>query len=113
MMQNNFRTRGGPKRFLVFIFFILLMALVLGALVMWLWNAILPELLNVKAINYWQAVGLVVLCKILFGNFRPPAGQGPQYFGKPDWRKKWMGMNDAEKEKFKEEWRKRCERPKE
>ncbi len=46
---------------------------VLGLLVMSLWNALLPAILGVKAIGFLQALGLLVLCRILFGGlgFRP------------------------------------------
>lgn len=45
-------------------------AVVLGLVIMWLWNAIVAPKLNAGTINYWEAVGLFVLCKILFGGFR-------------------------------------------
>lgn len=37
-------------------------------LVQLLWNALLPELFGLTSITYWQAVGINVLCGILFGN---------------------------------------------
>ena len=37
------------------------------AIVMLLWNLTLPDLFGVKKINYWRAVGLYLLCGILFG----------------------------------------------
>jgi hypothetical protein len=67
------------RRFGMFPLMALAAALVLGAAVRWLWNAILPALLNVNPISYWQAVGLLVLCRILFGNF----GGRPGGFGAP------------------------------
>lgn len=43
---------------------------VLGAVVMGLWNALLPNLFaGVKEISYLQALGVLLLSKILFGNF--------------------------------------------
>jgi len=33
---------------------------------MWLWNALLPELFGLKEIGYLQAVGLLMLSGILF-----------------------------------------------
>ena len=113
MMQGNYKSKGGPKRFLMIPLFITAAALLLGAVVMWLWNAILPSLLDIKPITYWQSVGLLVLCKILFGNFRPGGGGGRPSHGRPYWKDKWGTMNDEEKMKFKEEWKKRCERRKE
>jgi hypothetical protein len=35
--------------------------------VMQLWNCLLPDIMNVTPINFWQAMGIFVLCKILFG----------------------------------------------
>jgi len=34
--------------------------------VMLLWNALLPDLFNFKEIDFWQALGLVILCSLLF-----------------------------------------------
>jgi hypothetical protein len=42
-----------------------LMAL-FGWVVMSLWNWLMPDLFGLKRIGYWQAWGLLVLCKILF-----------------------------------------------
>lgn len=48
---------------------------VLGSLVMLLWNAILPALFTgVRPIGYLQALGLLVLSRILFGGFRGGPG---------------------------------------
>ena len=108
------------KRFWMFPFFGLAAALLLGAAVRWLWNAILPDLVNVNAISYWQAVGLIVLCRILFGNF----GGGPGRWNKQDfsgkfggesafgsWKNKFRNMTDEERVKFRQEMRRRCWRP--
>lgn len=35
--------------------------------VMLLWNNLLPEILGVTAITFWQAMGIFILSKILFG----------------------------------------------
>jgi Ca2+/H+ antiporter, TMEM165/GDT1 family len=74
--------------------------------VMWLWNAILPEVLGVKMITFWQALGMLVLSKILFSGF----GRGPRrgHAFKERMREKWMHMTPEEKEKFKQEWKDRC-----
>ncbi len=42
--------------------------LVFGAVIMWLWNALLPDLFHFGTITYWQAVGLAVLARLLFGS---------------------------------------------
>jgi hypothetical protein len=38
-----------------------------GTIVMHLWNWLLPELFGWPQIGYWQAIGLLALCRILFG----------------------------------------------
>ena len=48
-----------------------LFALMFGWLVMLLWNKLLPSIFNITSITYWQAVGLVILTKLLFGGFGP------------------------------------------
>lgn len=40
---------------------------VFGLAVMLLWNWLMPELFGLQAISFWQAAGLLVLCKVLFG----------------------------------------------
>ncbi|MCK4694835.1 MAG: hypothetical protein KAT74_03690 [Candidatus Cloacimonetes bacterium] len=39
-----------------------------GWIVQLLWNATISEIFSVKAITYWQAFMLIILCKILFGS---------------------------------------------
>ena len=40
-----------------------------GVIVMLLWNGIVTEIFSdITSINYWQAIGLLVLCDILFNN---------------------------------------------
>ena len=40
-----------------------------GFVVMWLWNALMPELFGLATLTYWQAVGLLILSKLFFGGF--------------------------------------------
>lgn len=40
-----------------------------GAVVMLLWNALAPSLFGLPALSFWQALGILVLCRILFGGF--------------------------------------------
>ena len=47
----------------------------LGWVVMALWNAIIPGVfVGVRAIDYRQALGMLVLSRILFGGFRGRGG---------------------------------------
>lgn len=76
-------------------------------IVMQLWNAILPDVLHVTTINFWQAMGILVLSKILFGGF---GGWGHK---KQEWKKKmqdkWQHMTPEERSRFKETLEKRFE----
>ncbi len=90
------------KRFLKALKFLpiaVLIAALFGLLVMTLWNWLMPSLFALKAITFWQAIGLVVLCKILFGGFRGGPGGG---HWRHRMRERWEGMTTEEREKFRE-----------
>ncbi|HEY2727796.1 MAG TPA: hypothetical protein VGI61_11520 [Parafilimonas sp.] len=89
--------------------------LLLGFIVMLLWNFIFPSIFHTQEITYWQAVGLLVLCRILFFGFRKPHRdhRPGMWHGGPPWRQKWMNMSDEERAKFREEWKTRCRKPEE
>ena len=46
-------------------------ALVFGLVVKALWNWLMPALFGLNQITYWQAFGIVILTKLLFGAFHP------------------------------------------
>jgi hypothetical protein len=82
---------------------------VFGGVVMLLWNALLPVLFHFPVITFWQSLGLLLLTKILFSGFRGPGGhRGPW---KDKMKQRWMNMTPEERERFKQEWGKRCGRP--
>src|ERR1700750_1576644 len=98
------------KRFFFLLPLMLLAIPAFGFIVMLLWNAVLPDLLGLKQISFWQALGLLVLCKILFGGFKggPPGG----FRGGPHpWKQKLMNMSPEERERFKQEWQQRWTDP--
>ena len=87
--------------------FILMATFGLSAAVMLLWNAVLVPSLQVGPLSYWQAMGLLVLSKILFGGFRGrPRGGGPPWTRRS--RHKWSQMSAEDRARFKSEWKKRC-----
>lgn len=69
-----------------------------SGVVMLLWNNILPSVLHVGVITFWQAMGIIALSKILFGGFRRPAMAGGWW--RKRMRMKWESMTPEEKEKF-------------
>lgn len=94
------------KRF-YFIPIIIIVVLLSGLAVMLLWNAILTDLFNFKPVSYGQALGLLLLCRILSGSIRP-GPRGGFRKGGPPWRSKLMDLSEEEREKFKDEWRQRA-----
>jgi hypothetical protein len=42
---------------------------ILGLVVFGLWNVLMPSILGLHAITYWQALGLLALSRVLFGNW--------------------------------------------
>jgi hypothetical protein len=54
---------------LVGLIFAVAFALVFGLLVKLIWNSLMPTIFSLKEITYWQAFGIVILAKLLFGGF--------------------------------------------
>lgn len=48
---------------------ILLFSAIGGEIVKQLWNWLLPPIFGWPQITFWQALGMLVLCRILFGGF--------------------------------------------
>lgn len=86
--------------------FILVAIAALSAVVMLLWNGVVTAITNARPISYPQAIGLFILCKILFTSFRPRSPGGFRRGG-PPWRSKLMNLSPEEREKFKQEWQHR------
>jgi Ca2+/H+ antiporter, TMEM165/GDT1 family len=80
-----------------------------GFIVMSLWNWLAPAVFGAHAITFWQALGILVLCKILFGGFGPR--HGPPAFMRHRMRERWARMSPEERERFREGLRNRCHRP--
>jgi hypothetical protein len=82
----------------------------IGLVVMVLWNALIPELFKGPVITYWQSLGLLLLSHILL------RGWGRWRYANSWHRDRWRyrfeeklaAMTPEERDKFKEEWRRRC-----
>ena len=105
------RRRFNERRFLFFILIGAVAIFVFGGLVMFLWNNILAVVLKISTITFLQALGILLLSKILFSGFRG-GGRGWRGYGSHSWKvnmpEKWAAMTPEEREKFKEQWRRRC-----
>ncbi|PTQ93134.1 hypothetical protein C8P68_1096 [Mucilaginibacter yixingensis] len=81
--------------------------------VMQLWNCLLPGILHVSAITFWQAMGIFILCKILFGFGKggPRFGGGRAPWMRQRMREHFEKMTPEERERFKEKFAGRCGGP--
>ena len=68
-MRNKFNPSfaGWRKAALLIPMFILGALLSIGFIVMTLWNGIMPEVFGLGVVSIWQAIGLFVLARFLFG----------------------------------------------
>jgi len=85
-----------------------------GWVVSLLWNGLLPALFGWKLITFWQALGILVLCRILFG------GWGGHGQGRSSMRRhatdrladrvagRWEHMTAEEREQFRKRVLERC-----
>jgi hypothetical protein len=84
----------------------LLFIVIGGEVVMKLWNWLLPSLFAWRQITFWQAVGILALCRILFGGF------GRHGFHRSNFRRRmserWERMTPEERERFRQGMRGRC-----
>ena len=84
-----------------------------GGLVMLLWNWLAPTLFGLRLVTFWQAIGLLALCRILFGGFGLGSGGHRNSRRRMDGRirervsermaERWEQMTPAEREKFRED----------
>jgi hypothetical protein len=109
---------------------------ILGLLVMLLWNALIPVLFHGPEVTYWQAIGLLLLTRILVGirgrrGFLHGLwhwkkwGAAPWRWKRRGWRWEdamfgpgryprsgrghWQGMNDEERRQAKEVWKEKID----
>ena len=71
---------------------------IFGFLTMELWNWLMPALFGWHPLSFWKALGLLVLCRILFGGFRGGPGHGMHWRRRI--RERWAVMTPEEREKF-------------
>ena len=75
-----------------------------GWVVMSLWNWLGPELFGLHPVTFWQALGLLVLCRILFGGFGLGGGNRHSRRSKDRMAERWMNMTPEERENLKQSW---------
>lgn len=77
-----------------------------GELVMRLWNWLAPALFGFRQISFWQAIGLLALCRILFGGLG--CGGNQRSGMRRKMRDRFEHMGPDERQKFREAMRARC-----
>lgn len=92
MRQNKF------LKIVKIVLFVVVAAAVLGFVVKELWNALLPSLFGWRLITFWQALGLLVLSKILFGGFHRHGGDRARW--RRRMKERWEQMTPEEREQF-------------
>ena len=85
----------------------ILLFIVMGSeIVLHLWNWLLPALFGWRQITFWQAFGILTLCRILFG------GRGWHGHGRSNFRRRmeerWGHTTPEERERFRQRMRERC-----
>jgi len=95
------------KKFFLIPFGIAALLAVVSYVVMLLWNNLLPEILHVGTITFWQAMGIFILCKLLFGFGKPGGGGGGGPWMRHKMAQRFKEMTPEDREKFKEKMRDR------
>ncbi len=97
-MRDRITNRVGKA--LMFAVFAPLFVVIFGFAVMYLWNWLMPALFGLHMISFWQALGVLILSRILFGGFR--GGSGGHRHWRHRMRERWGRMTPEEREKFRE-----------
>ncbi|MGA0557578.1 hypothetical protein ACO2Q8_13060 [Larkinella sp. VNQ87] len=117
--MKRFWIKRGLGRGLGFLAFGLLFITLAGFAVMSLWNWLVPVLFAGPLITFWQALGLLLLSRILVGFRGGWGGRGWGHYGHPRhayWQQRmsarWQQMTPEERQQFKqqmkEQWRNHC-----
>jgi len=77
-----------------------------GELVRYLWNWLLPGLFGWRQITFWQALGLLLLCRILFGGLGVRGSHSSNMRSRMRRRmaERWEQMTPEERAKASERW---------
>lgn len=99
---------------------IVLFTFIGGEVVKLLWNWLLPSLFGWRQITFWEGLGLLALCRILFGGFglrggsRSHSGMRSRIAERMSERMadrmgdRWAHMTPEERDRFRQRMRERC-----
>lgn len=108
-MHSN-KIKMGAK----FLLFMVTATAFFGMVVMLLWNWLMPAIFGLGTITYFQALGLLILSKILFSGFGKGkykghhSSHGRKSYWKEKFREKMENMSPEEREEMKEKFMNKC-----
>ncbi len=108
MSKETFKRTPMPLKVIFFISVGALYIVVFSGMVYFLWNAILPKVSPLKEVSYFQAMGILALSKILFSSMK--FGGRTHHHKSNNWKEKWHGMSNMDKEEMKARWKGYCEK---
>src|SRR5437867_12081315 len=97
------------RRFLRVLKFVVIAALIIAVLsfvVMRLWNWLTPALFGWHVITFWQALGILILSKILLVGFR--GRPGTHMYWRRGMMVRWADLTAEEREEVSKSTRGRC-----
>jgi len=104
--MRNHRGRWAVKGIGILVIVVAVIA-VAGLIVMLLWNRLVPALFHGPELQYWQAVGLLILSRLLFGGLRGRGGWHGHWRQRM-WRERWEQMTPEERARLREKFMSRC-----
>jgi Ca2+/H+ antiporter, TMEM165/GDT1 family len=69
---------------------------VMGLIIYGLWNRLMPSIFGLPVISFWQALGLLVLSRVLFGRF----GGWGRRMRRSRFIRGWRDLTPEERQRF-------------
>lgn len=111
MHDHRFAGPFHGRRWVGFLFFLIAGTGLLTFAFMWVWNRLMPELFGLRTLGFWQALGLLVLARLLVGHpFRALGHRFHHRYHHLRVIERWESMTPEERERFREGLRGRCRR---
>ena len=88
-------------------FFGLLFVSAMTFATMLLWNNLAVGIFGLPVLSFFQALGLMILGRLLTGGFRPRGWGGRHRMGGHHMRERWQKMSPEQREQFTQRWGKR------
>ncbi len=101
MFSHQGKRNYKSGKFIRFVIGILILFVVLGFVIQFLWNVTLAAMFDLPTISYWQALGLFILVKLFFG--AGPLGRGRRFMYRRHHRRKHLVDSDDRPVSIREE----------